>query len=98
MNHNYRKGARLEQKARKLLESLGYTVIRSAGSKGPADLIAIGPTHVRLIQVKATGALRPSDITRLREVRGPVLREIWEYYRGTWRTRTVPQTEETSTE
>jgi len=37
---NYRKGADFERKIKNKLESAGYFVIRSAGSKGPADLVA----------------------------------------------------------
>ena len=47
------KGRRLEHRSRKLLESAGYTVIRSAGSKGPFDLIGISATELVAVQVKA---------------------------------------------
>lgn len=39
----YAAGRRLEWKARKALEAQGYFVIRSAGSKGPVDLVAFHP-------------------------------------------------------
>lgn len=47
------KGTRVERKARKLLEALGYNVTRSAASLGAFDLVAIHPTHIRCVQVKA---------------------------------------------
>lgn len=55
---SYRKGYRYEQKARKQLEAAGYNVIRSAGSKGPADLVAVkvtmeGYVQILYVQVKA---------------------------------------------
>ena len=50
--HHYRIGRRLEWRIRKLLEQHGYEVIRSAGSKGRWDLVAIKDGIVRLIQVK----------------------------------------------
>ena len=56
--NNKAKGTRVELKARGLLEALGYSVTRSAGSYGPFDLIGIHPTHTRCVQVKAN---RPPD-------------------------------------
>lgn len=49
---NSRRGADAERALRKKLEDEGYLVIRSAASKTPYDLIAIGHEEVRLIQVK----------------------------------------------
>lgn len=51
----YAKGQRLERKVREILRAAGYYVIRSGGSKGLWDLVAIGHHDVRLIQVKASG-------------------------------------------
>lgn len=56
-NNNYRRGATFERKIKKQWEDDGYLVIRSAGSKGPVDLVAIKSTavyevHVVLIQCK----------------------------------------------
>lgn len=50
-----RKGTYYERKARKILESQDYYVIRSAGSLGLFDLVAIHKStgEVRLIQVKS---------------------------------------------
>src|SRR5262245_57930602 len=52
---NYRKGRRLEHRARKLLEDAGFSVVRAAGSKGPADLVAFDAIGFRLISVKSAG-------------------------------------------
>jgi len=49
---NYTKGRRVEHRARKLLEDAGFLVVRSAGSKGPADLVAFDAISFRLISVK----------------------------------------------
>lgn len=46
------KGTRKEHQSKKLLEKMGYTVFRMAGSHGAFDLIAIGETDVLLCQVK----------------------------------------------
>lgn len=40
---SYRKGFRLEHKVKQLLEKEGFFVVRSAGSRGIADLVAIKP-------------------------------------------------------
>lgn len=75
------KGRRIEHKARDLLESLGYVVTRAAASRGPWDLVATHPTHVRYIQVK--GGLKPSisrvEMEELAMARLPhnCSREVW---------------------
>ena len=85
----YVAGRRLEYRARDELIAQGYTVVRSAGSKGPIDLVAIG-CNVRLIQIKS-GRPRTSDRLRLRAVLAPrnVRREIWQWQAGTWRIHPV---------
>ena len=47
------KGRRAEHRARAILEAAGFAVVRAAGSKGPADLIAFDATSIRLISVKS---------------------------------------------
>lgn len=49
---NQAKGRRNEWRSRDMLESLGYDVVRAAGSRGRWDLVAISPTEVVLVQVK----------------------------------------------
>jgi Holliday junction resolvase len=48
----YRKGADKERRLKKKLEKEGYWVVRAAGSKGVADLVAIKDGRPYLIQVK----------------------------------------------
>ena len=84
---SYSKGVRLEYAARDVLIARGYTVVRSAGSKGPVDLVATCEKHILLIQVKAQGQVRPADRAKLRVVPTPsrgVYREIWERKNGAW--------------
>lgn len=72
MSH-YAKGARFEHKVRDHLVELGYSVIRSAGSKGDAkvDLIAFHPSRpMMLIQCKTDGSISKAEWDRLREVAG----------------------------
>jgi Holliday junction resolvase len=54
---NYRAGADLERAARKQLETDGYDVIRSAGSKGRADLAAFKPGQIVFVQCKVDGTV-----------------------------------------
>lgn len=66
---NYRTGVRLEYRAIDLLSRRGWYVVRSAGSHGTADLVALSPAdgHAALVQCK-TGRLKHEDWQRLREV------------------------------
>jgi len=62
MVQRYRKGYRFEIRVKEDLEEKGYFVIRSAGSKGVFDLIAIAPNGKEIlgIQCKAGGKI-PSE-------------------------------------
>jgi Holliday junction resolvase len=51
----YAAGRRAEWRARKRLEADGYVVVRAAGSKGAADLVAWDSRSIRLISVKSGG-------------------------------------------
>ncbi len=62
------KGTRLERKALKLLESVGYQCLRSAASLGPFDIIALNRLGTRCIQVKANSWPRPDEREALRAV------------------------------
>ena len=57
----YRSGYRLECRVRQLLREKGYLVVRSAGSKGPVDLLAAKQGEILAIQVKRTGRLTRSE-------------------------------------
>ena len=57
----YDGGAALERAAKKLLEGSGYYVVRSAGSKGVADMVALKPDEVVLVQCKTDGYLSPGE-------------------------------------
>jgi len=76
---NYEKGANAEREARHLLETLGYDVTRSAGSKGQWDLIAVYVNHIRLIQVKVEGAMTPAEheAIELYTVSDFCTKEVW---------------------
>ena len=60
----YAKGRRAEYKTMRVLEAAGYTTLRTAGSHGVADVVALGSTGaVRLISVKS-GTARPTAVER----------------------------------
>jgi Holliday junction resolvase len=50
----YERGRNLEYRLKKQLEDEGYTVIRSAGSHSPVDLVAFNQEEVLFIQVKSS--------------------------------------------
>ena len=64
---NYRRGADLERAAKKYLEDNGYYVIKSAGSKGVADLVGIKPGETLYVQCKTDGYLLPDERVRFRQ-------------------------------
>lgn len=77
-----RKGTRAEHRAMKLLEACGYVCTRASASLGLFDVVAVGATDVRLVQVKAgtkyASAIEREAITALR-VPANVTREIWRF-------------------
>jgi Holliday junction resolvase len=77
-----RKGATAERKARHLLEASGFVVVRSAASKGVADLVAWNTLGFLLVSVKS-GTARPSALEReaLAAVPAPAntSKEFWRF-------------------
>jgi Holliday junction resolvase len=76
------KGTRAEHRAIRLLEAAGYVCTRAGGSLGLFDVIAVGQTDVRLIQVKAGGeylsGVERESITGL-TLPANVSREVWRF-------------------
>lgn len=64
-----RRGTRAENQVVDQLRELGYDVIRSAGSKGSADLVAVNERWVLFVQVKIC------DVTKIYTQLSPVERE-----------------------
>lgn len=65
-NH-YRRGAAFERRVRADLETNGYRIIRSAGSKGKIDLLAGKPGQQLAVQCKITGLLSTAEWNLLLE-------------------------------
>ncbi len=57
-NRNYLKGRSFEQKTAKWYREQGYLVLRSAGSKGLFDLVAVNSEHIMLIQCKVVDSMK----------------------------------------
>lgn len=63
----YEKGRAREYKAKALMESwFGCTVVRSAGSHSPADLMCGNGIEVFAVQVKSEGGAKSVDWNKLR--------------------------------
>jgi len=70
---HYKRGRALEYRVQESLRSQGYLVIRSSGSHGPADLVALRPhpdarkkaPDVLLVQCKRNGRMSPGERSEL---------------------------------
>lgn len=63
---NYARGADFERKVQAHLESEGYVTVRSAGSKGAVDVVALKQGETLLVQVKRSNPrLSPADRSTL---------------------------------
>lgn len=88
MATNGRRGADYERRVGKVLEGHGYIVVRSAGSHSPADLVAMKPGELVLVQCKLNGRLDPDEWNELRDMADatggdPVLAQPGPRRRGT---------------
>lgn len=76
----YRRGMRLEYLARDELQRRGYTVVRSAGSPGPIDLIALNdyaPSGPLTFQWKVGhGQVPVVQVRKYRQPIRPALRKL----------------------
>lgn len=66
MTH-YQRGARFERAVAARLDFDGYLVLRAAGSHGVADLVAIKPGEVVLVQCKISGIISIAEWNRFYE-------------------------------
>lgn len=69
---NYQRGQRVEQQVSDHLGVRGYDVIRSAASKGAADLVAFHDGEILFVQVKMSERNRttPAERAELRRIAG----------------------------
>jgi Holliday junction resolvase-like predicted endonuclease len=82
-----RKGTRQEHRTMALLEAAGYRCIRSGGSLGEWDVVALGPLDVVLVQVKSNRNPGSLELAALRDsCAWPHVRRlihVWRNYRRT---------------
>lgn len=81
MATNYNRGARFERKVADHLESFGYVTVRSAGSRKPADVVAMRHGELVCVQAKTNGRLDPDEWNKFFEWCGragaiPVLSQV----------------------
>ena len=65
---NYRNGAQLERDAKNQLEADGYWCIKSGGSKGVVDVLAMKPGQLLMVQAKKNGVCPPAERAALLEL------------------------------
>ncbi|MGH3500727.1 MAG: restriction endonuclease [Nocardioidaceae bacterium] len=87
MATNYSRGAAFERAVRDLLETDGYVVSRSAGSRSKVDLIGLKPGQILLVQVKkyGTGTVSPGEragLLRIANAAGPTAVPVIAYKRA----------------
>ena len=80
-NKNYVNGRSFEYRVKRRLEADGYYVVRSAGSKGKVDLLAVKDGNAAFVQCKRHGAIDKEEANKLYEISlqfggAPVLAEI----------------------
>ena len=74
------KGARHERRARALLESEGYTVVRVGASLGLYDLVAFGRKGIVLVQVKRNrgpGAAERARLATFNNLPRATSKQVW---------------------
>lgn len=65
-NPNYNAGRSFEYRVRKELQSLGFVVLRTAGSHGPIDLIAVKPGEAPVL-IQCKRCQTPAEAARLKK-------------------------------
>lgn len=80
LSSKYYSGRRAEYRSIQLLEDAGFLCIRAAGSKGPADVVAIGAGPPLLVQVKR--AIRGGGVSK-------VEREKLQHVKRTYNCRVI---------
>lgn len=81
MSKNYRRGRSFEYRVKSYLESKGFSVVRSAGSRSPADLVAGRNGLVLLVQCTTTDTCKDDSdrlgLVKMAEGFGAVPIMVW---------------------
>lgn len=93
---NKRRGVDAERRVKKYLEEKGYHVMKSSGSFGLFDLIALDKETIKLIQVKTTkkeGKTYKAELKSMKQfINHPpnAVKELWVWSKGAgWITKVV---------
>ena len=65
-NNNYIRGMFFELRVLKYYKRQGFFAVRSSGSFGPADVVAIKKGDIRLIQCKLNGRIPSNEVKALK--------------------------------
>jgi Holliday junction resolvase len=68
VTNHYARGSDFERAIKAALEDDGYFVVRSAGSKGKVDLVAVKPGQLLFVQAKINGLCPPAERAELLRV------------------------------
>ena len=86
MGGRYKKGRRLEQRAKEELLKDGYYAVRTAGSKGLFDVVGINENEFILIQIKSNRPPSQKEVDDIKNFNCPqnCLKQIWVWkdYKG----------------
>jgi len=63
---NYSRGYNFELRVLNYYKRRGFFAVRSSGSHGPADIVAIKNGETRLIQCKLNGYISPDELKALK--------------------------------
>jgi len=79
-NKKYIQGVNMEYRTMDILEEIGETPFRMAGSHGLCDVISFTKSHARLVQVKSgTATMTPAERESFRDMPCPpcTIKQIW---------------------
>jgi len=89
-NRNYERGRKLEYRTMEILEGIGETSLRMAGSHGLCDVVSISRSYLRLVQVKSGSAtMTPAEREAFKNMPCPAntIKQIWTWkkVKGAWK-------------
>jgi hypothetical protein len=75
---NYESGRRFEWELKKRFEKEGATVVRSAGSKSPIDLVVIWKNRLAwLVQAKIFSGSVPKPSQEFKDLKASMFKKMW---------------------
>ena len=88
--NRYAKGRRFEYRVKEWLEERGFYVVRSAGSKGIADLVALKDNQTFLVQCKAyKPSVREINEYKMKRIRKKIRFPFFIFYKEKGRIKVL---------